>query len=488
VLLGALVVAIAALNVWWRTLETRPPHWDMAHHLGNSLVYLHGFSLTHPLPFLDGYLFYPPLVYWVTDVFYAALGNEAMWVAVLSNVVWLAILVFATYGIGRRLWNARVGWLSVVFVVTAPMIVSSFKDYMLDVPLTAVAALSLYLLMRADGFSSRRYSLLFGVACGCGLLVKWTPPPVLALPLVHASALALAAARRRRQFDRLVNLAVAAALAFAVAGTWYVHNLHQVLGSLVQYNGPEGVAQGNPPTRSLASVLWYVWNLLNNQLYLLPFLFALVGILFCFRKRELATRNLYPILMVVGTYLTFTVLRHKDPRYTLPMLPALAVVATSWLEYVSARVRVWGAAVFVTYGALAFLVISFGTSIWPKSVALHLPSTSFTPTTVTVFGQNGYIEGPPTHENWHQVDAFRTMAMLPRSQRTFAYKGPDSIWFNLHGLNYYALRYEARWAEVADARFLIDRGADDATSPRGYARLERWRLPDGGMLALYERV
>ena len=486
-LLGALVAAIAVLNVWWRTLETRAPHWDMAHHLSNSLVYLHGFSLTDPLPFLNGYLFYPPLVYWVSDVFYAVSGSEAMWVAALSNVVWLAILVFATYGIGRRLWNARVGWLSVVFVVTAPMIVSSSKDYMLDVPLTAVAALSLYLLMRADGFTIRRFSLLFGAACGCGLLVKWSLPLVLALPLVHASALALAAARQRLGFDRLLNLAGAAALAFAIAGTWYVHNLYKVLGSVAQYNGPEAVVQGNPPTRSLASALWYSWNLLNTQLYLLPFLFASVGILFCFRKRELATRNLYPILMVVGTYVTFTLLRHKDPRYTLPMLPALAVVATSWLEYVSARVRAWSAAVFVTYGAFAFLAISFGTSILPKSVTFDVPSTSFTPTAVTVFGQIGFINGPPTDENWHQVDAFRTIAALPRSQRTFAYEGTDSMWFNLHGLNYYALRYDARWVKVAHARFLIDRGAAHAT-PRGYVRLERWRLPDGGMLALYERV
>jgi hypothetical protein len=85
VLLGILVLAITALNVRWRTIESRPPHWEMARHLGDSLVYRHVFSFTHPLPFLDSYHFYPPLVSWVTDVFYAALGSEAMSVAILSN-------------------------------------------------------------------------------------------------------------------------------------------------------------------------------------------------------------------------------------------------------------------------------------------------------------------------------------------------------------------------------------------------------------------
>jgi 4-amino-4-deoxy-L-arabinose transferase-like glycosyltransferase len=486
VLLGALTLFIGALNVLWRTLESRPPHWDMGHHLANSIVYLHGFSFAHPVHFLDAYLFYPPFVYWVTDVFYATFGSEAMWVAVLSNIVWLAVLVFATYGIGRRLWNSRVGWLSVVFVVTAPMIVSSSKEYMLDLPLTAVAALSLYLLMRADGFTNRRYSLLFGIWCGCGLLVKWTLPLVLALPVVHATATALTHARVRRRFRPLLNLAGAAALTFAVAGTWYVHNFRQVVGASLYYSGPEGVMRGNPPVATLESALWYLWNLLDTQLYLIPFLFVLAGILFCFRKRELAARNVYPILMVVGTYATFTLLRHKDPRYTLPMLPALAIVATSWLEYLSQRARVWGATVLVAYGAIAFLAISFGTSLLPKSITFDAPSTSFGPPVVTLFGQHGYIIGPPTHENWHQDDPFRTIASFPQAERSFAYEGPDTVWFNKHGLSYYAQMYRVKWVEIGRGRFLLDRGEGHAT-PRGYARLERWRLPDGGTLALYSR-
>jgi hypothetical protein len=46
--------------------------------------------------------------------------------------------------------------------------------------------------------------------------------------------------------------------------------------------------------------------------------------------------------------------------------------------------------------------------------------------------------------------------------------------------------YHARWVKTGRARFLIDRGAPPATPP-GYARLERWPLPDGGTLAVYVR-
>jgi 4-amino-4-deoxy-L-arabinose transferase-like glycosyltransferase len=482
--LGLLVVAISGLNVWWRTMEKRPPHWDMAHHLYNSLIYLDGFSASNLWRFVTADEYYPPFVYWVTDVFYAVLGNEAIWVAILSNVVWIGLLVFSTYGVGKRLWNARVGWLSAVFVVSAPLIVDAGKDYMLDLPLTSIAALALYLLIRADGFASRRYSLLLGAACGCGLLVKWSFPLVVALPVIHATAMALHDARACRRFDRLLNLAAAAVVTFGIAGAWYLHNGLSVLGSLNVYDGPEGARLGNPRVASVQSALWYLWNLVNTELYLVPFLFLAVGLAFTLRKRELARRNLWPILMAVGTYVAFSLLRHKDVRYTLPMLPALAVIATSWLEYLPARARALTAAAFVAYSAAAFMAISFGTSLLPSQTTIGLPSSAFSPGSINVLAQHGYLNGPPTSDDWHQADVFRAMTAFAPSQRRVSYAGPDTIWFNRLGNHYYALRYDAELVPLPQARFLIAR---DRTAPTGFAPIRRWRLPDGGTLVLYQR-
>jgi len=60
-----------------------------------------------------------------------------------------------------------------------------FKWYMLDPPLTAMAALALYLLIRSESFSDRRFSLLFGLVCGVGTLTKerWQLPDAETLTL-----------------------------------------------------------------------------------------------------------------------------------------------------------------------------------------------------------------------------------------------------------------------------------------------------------------
>jgi hypothetical protein len=314
--------------------------------------------------------------------------------------------------------------------------------------------------------------------------VKWSFPLVVALPVVHAAAMALHDARARRRFDRLLNLAAAAIVTFGIAGAWYLHNGLSVLGSLNAYDGPEGARLGNPRVASVQSALWYLWNLVNHELYLVPFVLVVVGIAFTLRKRELARRNLWPILMVVGTYVAFSLLRHKDVRYTLPMLPALAVIATSWLEYLPARARALTAAAFVAYGTAAFMAISFGTSLLPKQTTIALPSGTFSPGSISVFAQHGYLNGPPTSDDWHQADAFRAMTAFPPSQRRAIYAGPDTMWFNRIGNHYYALRYGAELVPLRRARFLIAR---DRKPPAGFSPVSRWRLPDGGSLVLYER-
>ena len=264
-LLGALVALVTGLDLYWRSEETRPPHWDMARHLGNSLVYFHAFSLSHPLRFMEIYLYYPPLAYWVSDGFYALLGNQAIWVAVLSNVVFIAILVYATYGIGKALWDPWVGMLAAVFTATAPMFVVAFKDYMLDAPLAAMVALGLYLLIRSEGFARTPSTLLLGLVCGLGLLEKWTFPFPLALPVLATLIAAGVATVRERSVRRVLNVTVAAVLAFVIAGPWYVHNLNELHRDLSYNNVTAGAIRGSPGLDSASSVVWYAWNLVYES-------------------------------------------------------------------------------------------------------------------------------------------------------------------------------------------------------------------------------
>jgi 4-amino-4-deoxy-L-arabinose transferase-like glycosyltransferase len=518
-IIGVAVVAMTALNMLWASLEPRPPHWDKARHLTNSLVYLDTFGSTSFLHWLQAYYVYPPLVYWVTDTFYAVLGTSAIWVAVLSQAVFLAILAFSTYGIGKHLWSRRVGLLAAFFVLTSPMLVSQFKDYMLDAPLTAMVALALYLLVRADAFKERRFSLLFGAACGLGMLTKWNFALSIALPGLVAVIVAVRASLASRSASRIGNIVVAGAAGFAIAGWWYGHNFSTFVSDTTKGEAAAGGFEGDPRIASLNSFLWYSWNLVTNQLYVIPFLLFAAGVVVLLRRKGAVRTNLYPVLLIAGTYLAYTLLRNKDDRYTEPMLPAVAVLATYWLDALRPRSRAWASGAVAVYGAATFLAISFGVGFLPKDVFLGmgprcafwprglLPCResalvsgiqSFTPTGaivtlrgVRIWGQNGFVDGPPSGERWYQEEMFREASRRRAKALWFQSPNDDFIWFNCFATYYFSLRYKVALVgtpEAADFAGIRSAPGQDLRAPRDFAEVKEFPMPDGGMLRLYTRA
>jgi hypothetical protein len=500
--LTLMVVAITGFNLLWIWLDSSRLYWDTSHHLGDSVLYQNIFTLSHPLRFFTAWPGYPqpPLVYWVTNVFYAVFGND-LWVADLSIAVFLGILVFATYGIGKTLWSRRVGLMSALFVVTSPLFVSQFKWYMIDAPLSAMVALALYFLIKSDGFADRRSSLLFGVAFALGMLTKWPFAFFVALPAGAACVAAVAGARRERSGQRLFNVGAAALLAFALAGVWYLPNFSQFHNGLSATAALPASVQHSPPAGSLPGILWYFWDLVNNELYLIPFLFFVAGLVFLFRKDESAGKNSPLVLSIVGGYFAFTLIALKTFRYTMPMLPAVAVVATHWLDYLKPRVGRRLSAGLIAYGVAAFFVISFGTGLLPKSITIPLKARSFTSNIlefappesprvkgIVIFAQHGFLVGPPSSDDWHQDDVFNEI--VSRGGGSFWYSGPqDEIWFQTWGIRYYSYKDNCTWvASTQEAKFLIIRGAVPPGATAGFLQIKRYRLRYSGPLRLYERV
>jgi hypothetical protein len=516
--LGFGVALITALNLLWVSLETRPPHWDKARHLTNSLVYRETFADGDLWGAITDFHTYPPLIYWAADLFYGVFQTTDAWAATLSQSVFLAVLTFSTYGLGRHLWSRRVGLLAAVFVVTSPMVVSQFKDFMVDAPLTAMTALALFLLVRSEEFSRRGASAALGAACGLGMLTKWNFALYFALPAVVAVARAARSAWATRVSARLVNVGLAAVIAVAIAGPWYASNLASALDDL---SGNERAAEieGDPPVASVAGISWYFWNLVSNQLYLLPFLLFAVGVVLLALRRDARERNLYPLLLVVGTYVAYTALVNKDDRYTEPMLAGVAVVATYWLDSLGAAVRRWAAAGVLAYGAVTFAAISFGIGFLPGDAFVHLgrscpawpyfvgpcPGTKLVSATqsiepsgevrmmrgIRVWSQRGYFNESPSGERWYQEEMFREAARSsPRRTLYLASSGFDFIWFNGFAAEYFSRKYGVTWVaapEHAAFAAVWSRAGETIAAPVGFWEYRRHRLPDGGSLRFLAR-
>jgi hypothetical protein len=438
------------------------------------------------------------MIYWSGSLLYVLSGREDLVAAVASNTPFLGVLAISTYAIGRRLGGRLAGLLAAFFLLTTPMLSTQFKEYLTDAPLTAMVALSLYFLIAADGFSNRRASIMLGVAAGLGALTKWTFPLALLLPVLLGVAIAVKRSVEARSYERLANVALATIVFYALAAPWYVRS-YDFLRATYHERGPEAaLTEGDPAVHSLDSYLWYFWKFLDPQLFILPVLAFVVGLVFLARRRRDLGGYAYLLLNIVGTYVGFTLLLNKDTRFTLPIVPSVAVIATSWMPQLSRRTRTIAVAATVAYGAFTFGIVSFGFAPLPERVAIGSPPfaelcdasncTRYGDRPVTVIAKRGYIIGPPSGEDWHQEEIFQEIAHSG-SRRTLWYRSPDTIWFNHAAMNYYARQYGV---EVVDspkrADYLAIRNSQlDPGPPKGFSVNGLHHLPDGTTLVLYRR-
>jgi hypothetical protein len=169
----------AVNNGFWLAANAASTGWDRPKQLLYLLTYdgilehVDIVSLFQAVTFNDGkWSYYPPLFHF-TALPWQRLFGVSEDVAAMTNVIYMAILLLSVYGIGARMFGQRVGLLASCLVSLFPMSFSMARYFYLDYALMAAVALGVYLLLLTNGFESRKYSLLFGLGLGLGMLIKW---------------------------------------------------------------------------------------------------------------------------------------------------------------------------------------------------------------------------------------------------------------------------------------------------------------------------
>lgn len=270
----------------------------------------------------------PPLGQVVTIGVYALLGEVSQRAARLSMLVFLWALLLATYGLGARLLDRPTGLIAAALLAGFPQVIGFSRLYWMDLPLAAITAGALWLLLLSRGLQRRGPSLLFGLASGLGLLTKYTFPVFVVGPLIALLWLSFRARRVPAAvwWRRLgVNVLLAAAATAAVCGPWYAPRLASTWSNFI-YNQGVGVLLPRP-VWTLENLALYFHHLHRNQIGLAGLVLLLVTFALWVRRGTPTARALL-LGWIVPPYLffTFLVLGIEWARFTLPYLPALALV------------------------------------------------------------------------------------------------------------------------------------------------------------------
>ncbi len=409
--LGAIWLLGALCDRLWLALDRSIPSWDPANHLTGSLNYLNAwehaqwFSQTWWQSLWRLTTKYPPLTYIAAAPFQQLFGT-GFDRAVLVNLLFSAILLGSVYGIGKHLFNSRVGLWAAGLCLLLPRLYIVRINYLVDYPLTALVAASFWCLTvwrdAKTQWQGWIWALGFGSCFGLAMLTKQTVLFFLFVPLLWLFGTLL----WQKAWGRLAQLMGGLLLSVFIFGPWYRTNWI-FLGSTTQ-NAVivPGTQEGDPPLNTLAAWVYY-WNDLPRAVSWPLLLVPLVGLLLYWSRlfpgfgnsandnsksdgsedyrthesggrREVhpksaiegRSQNLKSVeranrtgrtasafrwlaLYLVASYLICSANFNKDLRYIMPYLPILSVVLAYGLTVWSRR---FWAVPWVTV-ALAFLLM-----------------------------------------------------------------------------------------------------------------------------------
>jgi len=395
-----LTVVVWGVNAVWLQRDTRPPVWDMALHQTYALNYWpHAPAEAPSVPLLSRSGNYPPFVHLAIALCYALFYPDPR-VAVLANLPATVLLFWSVYMLAVDLAGISAARWACLLTALTPYLIWMSRETVLDYWLAAWVAAALVVLLRTDEFRSRPHAILFGVICALGLLTKWLFAGFLLVPLLYVCV----RSRIWRAPSRLLFLADALLIAGLLAGVWYLPNLPNLVRYFVE-NAKIGAREGEPRIFSLQSFIYYLRLLEGYQLFGLLFLLVVISAVFVWR-RKLMRHGTFLVAALLGGWAAMTLLRTKDPRFTMPLLGPLFIIAGAWLQSWKPG---WAARSFKA-GLVAVLCLqayatNFGVTWLPQEVILAHGYNGSLRWDWNLFLQHYFhILGAPRREDWRQEE------------------------------------------------------------------------------------
>ena len=338
-LLAVIFLTLTISSTIWTQKNQIPPAWDPADHISASYDYYAPVARLDFAEFGREFWVYPhyyaPFVHLMSATVFLLAGASKL-TGIFVNFLALAVLLGSVFWISLRVYTKTGADLipkpsSLPMGVLAALLTTCYHfpawllhDAFLDYPLMAIITLSFALLLRADDFRKRGDALWFGVAAGCGMLTKQTFAFFFILPALYVTVRVLLS-RERRAF---LNLALSGLIVIAISSIWYAPHLQDVI-DIYRENQTGAINENEAPLFSFMSNVFYLHGLLSPQIQL-PFAILFVtGLAYSLLRWRRESVVLY--LWLLSGLWSFSMVANKDLRYTVPVLPAVALLSVCWV-------------------------------------------------------------------------------------------------------------------------------------------------------------
>lgn len=321
----------------FRHLHTAPQTFDSAGHMALAFKFAHLFGdflsggETTLYDILTTSFYYPPLLHWVGGLVTLIFGKSINLMLYLVFFTFLGCLFLSRRVVLELGFGEKVAFYSAFFYSLFPFVADQSRLFHTDIPTTFFLLLSLHFLIKSEGFKFTKYTLLFFVSAGLGILIRWFVPVFLMIPVLYVLYTTLV---KERTFRRVLpNLVLGSALFLIVSLPWYVANFE--LFRVVSAFFAQGEKDDPQIFWSLENFGYYLKNIVGFQILLVPFMLSVVALFKLYKVDK--KKAVLVVLEIILIYALFTIIKNKNSRYILGLLPVFGFLAAYGFSLVSKR-------------------------------------------------------------------------------------------------------------------------------------------------------
>lgn len=326
---------------------------------------------------------------YLTAPFYFLFGDTQDAGVMISSTIFLTILVLSTFGIGKTIFDEKTGLFSAFILSMYPMIFNQLRIYMLDLPLTAMVTLSIFLLLKTENLSNKIYSLFFGISVGCGLLIKFNLLGFILGPFLLVLCRAFIGNQDYKKKERFYNLYMILGLIGIISFSFIRLKFWEVLSRFYECSWLN--PRFSSALKSFFSFVsfhwlgagfeylsWFLNELMNNQLSLFFFVVFLISLLVIVREK-IEGKNILYLWMVIPLILLSTIFHYPNiNRYFTPILPGIAIISGAGIMRIRFSIlRVTLIFLIIFFGCFQYFAISYNFNFLPTRIGLRLPEHIF---------------------------------------------------------------------------------------------------------------
>jgi len=357
ILLALIVVFFMVTNLIWLSRDSLPPAWDQSGHLFLSLKYYRVIANAHSLASFNDFFsvshYYPPLFHLcaVGIIFLCGFSEHNL---IMVNFIFLILLTISLYGIGKRLFNRRVGIMAVVLCLFYPIIFALSREYLLDFALVSMVSVVVYLILKSEGGLKSPGNIVLGIAVAGAVLIK----PIAVIFFLPVWVFVLLS--RRKEKLSFLPVAVSLAISLLIILPWYMVAIKDMLALNKYFQNVATVVEGDP-VKIIPSILWFRSVFINTLMSPNLAKFFLAGFILSFVFTRKWKNFVTLLFWVVPGLVVLVFTPSKDPRYIMPILPALALLTISGIDMIRKNIIrniLYALIIIISY--VQFYNLSFG--------------------------------------------------------------------------------------------------------------------------------